>query len=93
MSACRSSLLSDVHDVLMRFTGYHQVALVADIEKAFLMVQVSKADRDVLRLLWINDPTGPLAKILKIVVKRVVFGVTRETSCSKRAFKMRDLQH
>jgi len=38
------SLTSEIPDVLMRFR-YHQVALVADIKKAFLMVQVAKADR------------------------------------------------
>ena len=31
------SLISDISDVLMRFR-YHQIALAADIEKAFLMV-------------------------------------------------------
>ena len=69
------SLTSEIPDVLMRFR-YHQVALVADIEKAFLMVQVAEADRDVLRFLWINDPTSEDPNIVVKRFNRVVFGVT-----------------
>ena len=69
------SLISDIPDVLMRFR-YHQIALAADIEKAFLMVQVAKADRDVLRFLWINDPTSEDPNIVVKRFNRVVFGVT-----------------
>ncbi|XP_044183283.1 uncharacterized protein LOC122963962 [Acropora millepora] len=69
------SLISDIPDVLMRFR-YHQIALAADIEKAFLMVQVAKADRDFLRFLWINDPTSEDPNIVVKRFNRVVFGVT-----------------
>lgn len=34
---------------------YHRVALAADIEKAFPMVQIKEADLDVMRFLWIDD--------------------------------------
>ena len=69
------SLTFEIPDVLMRFR-YHQVALVANIEKAFLMVQVAKADRDVLRFLWINDPTSEDPNIVVKRFNRVVFEVT-----------------
>ena len=69
------SLTSEIPDVLMRFR-YHQVALVADIEKAFLMVQVANADRDVLRFLWIDDPSSEDPNIVLKRFNRVVFGVT-----------------
>ena len=69
------SLTSEIPDVLMRFR-YHPVALVADIEKAFLMVQVANADRDVLRFLWIDDPSSEDPNIVLKRFNRVVFGVT-----------------
>ena len=69
------SLTSEIPDVLMRFR-YHQVALVADIEKAFLMVQVANADRDVLRFLWIDDPSSEDPNIVLKRFNRVVFAVT-----------------
>ena len=37
-----------VFDILLRFRSY-QVALTADIEKAFLMISIDKRDRDALR--------------------------------------------
>ena len=69
------SLTSEIPDVLIQFR-YHQVALVADIEKTFLMVQVAEADRDVLRFLWINDLTSEDPNIVVKRFNRVVFGVT-----------------
>ena len=43
------------------------MVLIADIEKDFLMVSVAEKDRDVLRFLWIDDPTvsGNCAEIYK----------------------------
>ena len=43
-----------IFDLLLRFR-VHRVALIADIEKAFLMVSVAKDDRNSLRFLWIDD--------------------------------------
>ena len=68
-------LLSDISDVLMRFR-YHRIALSADIEKAFLMVGVAEPDRDVLRFLWVDDPTSEAPRIVLKRFNRVVFGVT-----------------
>ena len=48
------SLLPSIADVLMRFQ-FHKVALVADIDKAFLMVSISPSDRDALRFIWLDD--------------------------------------
>ena len=74
------SLISEIPDVLMRFR-YHRVALVADIEKTFLMVQVAEADRDVLRFLWIDDPTSADPNIVVKRFNRVVFGITSSPFC------------
>ena len=41
-------------DILLRFR-LHNVGLVGDVEKAFLMVSVAECDRDVLRFLWVRD--------------------------------------
>jgi hypothetical protein len=58
----------------MRFRSY-QIALTADIEKAFLMVSVEEGDRDVLRFLWVNDVNADEFEIRPLRFTRVVFGV------------------
>ncbi len=62
-------------DILLRFRT-HKIALTADIEKAFLMVSVSKKDRDVLRFLWIGDLTSDEPPVHVFRFTRVTFGVT-----------------
>jgi len=42
----------------VRFRSYF-IVLTADIEKAFLMVRISKQDRDSLPFLWLVDPSKP----------------------------------
>ena len=59
----------------MRFRC-HQIALVGDIEKAFLMVGVNEADRDVLRFLWVKDPFASEPKVEIKRFTRLVFGVS-----------------
>ena len=58
----------------MRFR-YNRIALSADIEKTFLMVGVTEPDRDVLRFLWVDDPTSEVPRIVLKRFNRVVFGV------------------
>ena len=58
-----------INEILFRFRS-DTVALVADIEKAFL------ADRDVLRFLWVEDPFGDEVKLVNLRFTRVVFGVS-----------------
>ena len=41
-------------DILVRFRE-NKVALVGDIEKAFLNIEVNPGDRDCLRFLWLDD--------------------------------------
>ena len=48
------SLHRRIFDILVRFRTY-PVALVADVEKAFLMIRVAESDQDVLRFLWVKD--------------------------------------
>ena len=62
-------------DILFRFRLY-PVALVADIERAFLMISIAEEDSDVRRFLWLEDIDGelPRAQVLRFI--RVVFGVS-----------------
>ena len=41
-------------EILLRFRFY-RVALVADIEKAFLMVSITPKDKDVLQFVWFDN--------------------------------------
>eukprot|EP00731_Ephydatia_muelleri_P027563 Em0019g436a len=62
-------------DILIRFRTY-PVGLIADIEKAFLMVSVADEDKDVLRFLWLDDVNSELPRIKVLRFARVVFGVS-----------------
>ena len=62
-------------DILLRFR-VHRVAVIADIEKAFLMVSMAGKDRDVLRFLWFKDALTEQRELLKLRFTRVVFGYT-----------------
>ena len=43
-----------ISGLLMRFR-LHQIAIVADIEKAFLQIGIQPNQRDVTRFLWLKD--------------------------------------
>lgn len=64
-----------IFDILLRFR-LHKVALIADIEKAFLMVGIDEKDRDALRFLWIDDINSNLPRIEVLRFARVAFGVS-----------------
>ena len=68
------NLISKLFDVLVRFRS-HRIAVTADIEKAFLMISIIPADRDVLRFLWFQDPTKLDSPILHFRFTHVVFGL------------------
>ena len=61
-------------DILVRFRE-KRVALVGDIEKAFLNIEVAERDRDCLRFLWCEDVHKPDSKIVVDRFCRVVFGL------------------
>ena len=64
-----------IMDLLIRFRAY-KVALIADVEKAFLMIAVDEKDRDVLRFLWVDNLTKADPEIRAYRFTRVVFGVS-----------------
>ena len=64
-----------IMEIILRFRAFN-VALAADIEKAFLMIGITPQDRDVLRFLWIDDIKSMVPKIEVFRFTRVVFGVS-----------------
>ena len=49
-------ILPDLCGLLLRFR-LSPIAVVGDIEKAFLSIGLQGTDRDVTRFLWLKDPT------------------------------------
>lgn len=51
-------------DILLRF-HCHRIALMDDIEKAFLMIRIAEDDREKLRFLWLRNPFDINSKIFE----------------------------
>ena len=66
------NLLELLPKVLLRFRQYG-IGVIADIRKAFQMIEVDERDRDYLRFLWWED--FQTRKLVAYRHKRVVFGV------------------
>lgn len=64
------SLIPDLVGILLRFRRWN-VALTADISKAFLQIGVQRSDQDVHRFLW---QCGDIVRVMRFV--RVPFGNT-----------------
>lgn len=54
LSDCLLKCSKLIFNLLVRFRSY-KIALTPDLEKAFLMVSVDEADRDVLRFVWVDN--------------------------------------
>jgi hypothetical protein len=63
-----------LYSILVRFRE-NRIALVGDIEKAFLNVEVDEADRDCLRFLWVGDIESERLETVVYRFCRVVFGL------------------
>ena len=61
-------------DILLRFR-VHEVAVTADVEKAFLNIEIDPEHRDFLRFLWVDDVDKESPEIKLLRFTRVVFGV------------------
>ena len=68
------ALTPKIFEILLRFR-VQKVAVVADIEKAFLSIGIEPSDRDVLRFLWIEDLKKEDPHLVIYRFCRVVFGV------------------
>ena len=64
-----------IFETLLRFR-MHQVALTADVAKAFLQIEIAESDRDYLRFLWFDDITKQEPKIIQMHYNRLLFGLT-----------------
>ena len=64
-----------IFDILLRFRA-DRVALVGDIEKAFLNIEIHPQDRDCLRFLWVKDINDQQSEKIVFRFNRVVFGVS-----------------
>ena len=62
-------------DLLSQFR-LHRIAVIADIEKAFLMISVAAGDREFLRFLWVDDPSKEDPSVVVYRFARVVFSVS-----------------
>ena len=63
-----------LHNILLRFR-IHKMALMADIEKAFLNISIVPEHRDFLRFMWPSNPSSQCSDIDCYRFTRAVFGV------------------
>ncbi|XP_063415856.1 uncharacterized protein LOC134697507 [Mytilus trossulus] len=68
-------ILNDLTKILIRFR-LSPVAIVTDIEKAFLHVGLHEQDRDVTRFLWLDNPVDQQSDLATFRFKSVLFGAT-----------------
>ena len=64
-----------VFDVLLKF-WMRYIGITADIEKAFHQIMINTNDRDMLRLLWVDDITSKESQVVQYRFCRLVFGIT-----------------
>ena len=69
-------ILEDLCSLLLRFRTY-DTAIVADIEKAFLQINLQEQDRDVTRFLWLKDINKPVIPSNNDIFRfsRISFGI------------------
>jgi hypothetical protein len=68
------NFIPPIFDVLVKFRS-HAIGLTADIEKAFLQIEIKESDRDKLRFLWIKDLNSNELKVQQLRFCRLVFGL------------------
>ena len=70
-----TSLQSDLGAIISRFRLYN-FAMMTDVEKAFLRVILSEADRPYTKFFWLSDPSNPESEFVTYRFKSVLFGAT-----------------
>ena len=67
-------LYADLFAVFIQFR-VHEVGMIADIEKAFFQIGMAEKDRDLYRILFVDDPFKENPKLVVMRFTRVTFGV------------------
>ena len=67
------NLILKLFEILIKFR-WNSVGITADIEKAFLMIGINEADRDVLGFLWFKHP-NETSEMTHLCFIRLVFGL------------------
>ena len=68
------NLIPKLFDVVIRFC-WNNIAITADIEKAFLMISINCSDRNLLRFLWLKEPGNVNSEVCHFRFNRLVFGL------------------
>ena len=68
------NLIPKLFDILIKFR-WNLIAVMADIEKAFLMISIHPNDRDMLRYLWFKEPAKIDNEVAHFRFARLVFGL------------------
>ena len=68
-------LLRNLSAILLLFR-LHDVAFTADIEKAFLNIELLECDREYTKLLWLSNPTDPRSDLIELQFRTILFGAT-----------------
>ncbi|XP_052699402.1 uncharacterized protein LOC128176925 [Crassostrea angulata] len=70
-----SPVMNDITSILTRFR-LNKFAVTADIEKAFLQIELHQKDRDATRFLWLSDPGNASSPLTTYRFRSVLFGAT-----------------
>ncbi|XP_074653615.1 uncharacterized protein LOC141907773 [Tubulanus polymorphus] len=81
-------LHNNILGILLRFRSFN-FAAIADIEKAFLQIELDEHDRDYTRFLWLSDPSDPDSDLITYRFRAVLFGAT----CSPMILNATVLKH
>ena len=73
-------------DTIIRFR-LHSIAIIADIEKAFLQVQINESGRDMVLFLWFDDIGKENPAVVEYRYCRLVFGLTCSPSILAETIK------
>ena len=70
------NLLSDLFAVVVCFQ-FNRIAIVSDIEKAFLQLSIAHPDRNYVQFLWFDkhDPQFAFSNVIVFHFMRVAFGI------------------